>query len=92
MPTKESVEADNPTVRSTTARFKHPRSAGTFTAGAVLCKGWSGLSTFEEVRDAAEILEEIAWLRAEKIPSGEKGGRPRFHYHINPRLQRKEAP
>jgi len=61
-----------------------------FTAGDVLRKGWTGLSMLEEVRDAAEILEDAHWLRSEKISSGEKGGRPRFHYRINPRSLSKE--
>jgi hypothetical protein len=61
-----------------------------FTAGTVLRKGWSGLSTLEEVRDAAEVLEDLHWLRSEKILAGDKGGRPRFHYHINPRLRGEE--
>lgn len=61
-----------------------------FTLSVVLRKGWAELSTLEEVRDAAAILEDLHWLRSEQIPSGHKGGRPRFHYHINPQLPKED--
>lgn len=57
-----------------------------FTLGAVLRKGWSGLTTLDEVRQAADLLEELNWIRAERIESGERGGRPRFHYLVHPNL------
>ena len=57
-----------------------------FTLGAVLRKHWSGLGTLDDVREAADLLEELYWVRAEKGLPGERGGRPRFHYWINPTL------
>jgi putative DNA primase/helicase len=63
-----------------------------FTLGAVLRKSWTGLGTLDDVREAADLLEELHWVRAEKSSPGEKGGCPRFHYRINPRLcDKKEA-
>lgn len=71
-------------------RLKASALPSPFTPSVVLRKGWAGLSTLEEVRDAATILEDLHWLQAEQIPSDRKGGRPRFHYHINPQLPRED--
>ncbi len=60
-----------------------------FTSGTVLQKGWAGLITLEEVREAVLLLEELHWVRGKKGTPGEQGGRPSFHYQINPRLVRK---
>ena len=48
-------------------------------------KGWNGLSTKDEVRDAAELLIDFDWLeaRSETTP-----GRTRTRHHINPNILR----
>ena len=51
-----------------------------FTARAVARKGWSGLTTAEEVRYAAGILQDRGWLKCVEVPTDRvKGGaRPSF--------------
>jgi len=72
--------------RQLAGRIKTGKLPTPFTAHNVYHNGWTGLSTAEDVERAAEILEELFWVRSERIPSGIRGGRPRFHYHINPHL------
>jgi len=60
-----------------------------FTSGTVLRKGWAGLATLDEARDAVLLLEELHWVRLEKGTPGEQGGRPRLRYRINPQLGQK---
>ena len=49
-------------------------------------KGWSGLATTDEVRQAATMLEDYDWLRGEVIPPGAVGGRPSETFRVNPCL------
>ncbi len=76
--------------RQLAERIKVGKLKSPFTPHDVYNKGWVGLSTPEDVEQAARILEEISWVRSEQLPSGVRGGRPRFHYHISPRLMKKE--
>ena len=58
-----------------------------FTARAVARKGWSGLTTAEEVRRAAGILQDRGWIKSVVVPTDrEKGGRPTEVFWIHPRL------
>lgn len=50
-------------------------------------KGWGHLNSLERVKNAAQVLEKVAWVRLMEQPSGEKGGRPAFLLRINPRLE-----
>jgi putative DNA primase/helicase len=61
-----------------------------FTARIVQKKEWAGLTVIDEINEAADILVEHHWLRAQDAPPkpGEgkpRGGRPRsVEYVINP--------
>jgi putative DNA primase/helicase len=68
-------------------RIKAGRLPTPFTPRNVYHNSWMGLSTPEDVERATEVLEDLYWLRAEKIAASQHGGRPRLHYHINPRLR-----
>jgi hypothetical protein len=58
-----------------------------FTARSVARKCWSGLTTDEEVRHAAGIVEDRGWNKGVEVQSDhEKGGRPTELYWIHPRL------
>ena len=49
-------------------------------------KGWPGLQTAEDLREALEILEGLGWVRRFAIkPSG--GGRPSERLHLHPDLR-----
>src|SRR5215204_820042 len=49
-------------------------------------KGWPGLNTAEDLREALEILEGLGWVRRFAIkPSG--GGRPSERLHLHPDLR-----
>jgi putative DNA primase/helicase len=47
-------------------------------------KGWTGLSTSEDVRKAVGILEECGWVRVVEVPTTERGGRPTEQVWVNP--------
>ncbi len=57
-----------------------------FTYREVAKKGWSGLTTSEEVAQAVGILEDRNWVKVVEIPPGPKGGRPSQQVWINPVL------
>lgn len=57
-----------------------------FTPREVVKKGWSGLSTTEEVDKAVGLLEEKGWVQTVEVPSGTQGGRPSTQVWINPAL------
>jgi len=59
---------------------------GPFCCRDVYLKGWSGLNTPEAVRQAAEVLEDVGWLRELPDESGPSGGRPSNRYEVNPRI------
>jgi Protein of unknown function (DUF3987) len=64
----------------------------TFTTREVYLKGWSGLSTPEDVRDALELLEEANWVHRLALPSSPTGGRPAERWEVNPKVTvRKEV-
>lgn len=67
-------------------RVKAGKLPNPFTPREVQQKGWAGLSTPEDIEQAAQVLEDAYWLRSERILASQKGGRPRFHYHINPNV------
>jgi putative DNA primase/helicase len=52
----------------------------------VVKKGWSGLSTTEEVRRAVGILEDRGWVKVVEIPPTLAGGRPGDQVWIHPDL------
>lgn len=58
----------------------------TFTPRLVVQKGWTGLSTTDGVKKAAEVLAEYGWLVAEAVQSDVAGGRPSLRYHVHPKL------
>ena len=49
--------------------------------------GWAWLSTTEDVKRAAAMLEEYGWVRCIVTPAGEKGGRPAETWAINPKAE-----
>jgi hypothetical protein len=56
-----------------------------FTIREVQRKGWSGLTSPEEIRRAVGILEDRGWVRATMV-THEKAGRPTEAFLINPAL------
>lgn len=55
-----------------------------FTVKEVSRPCWTGLTT-EGAQGAIEVLRDLNWLRAEKLPTG---GRDRIEHRINPRVHR----
>jgi putative DNA primase/helicase len=68
------------------AKIKAGKLADGFKTKDVKQKGWSGLSTTEDVRKAAAMLEDYDWLRCDVVPPGAAGGRPSETFRINPCL------
>ena len=57
-----------------------------FTPRLVAVKNWTGLSSTEAVRKAADLLVDYGWLAREVVPAGQLGGRPSDRYLINPSI------
>ena len=49
-------------------------------------KGWPGLQTAEDLREALEILEDLGWVRRFAIKPI-RGGRPSERLHLHPDLR-----
>ena len=58
-----------------------------FTAREVFLKGWTRLTAREEIRDALDRLEALAWVRRRDVrhPTGR---RPTQDWVVNPRVRR----
>jgi putative DNA primase/helicase len=56
----------------------------------VIRKGWSGLTTSQDVELAVGILEDRGWLKSRDVPAKPGGGRPTVEYWINPSLLKEE--
>lgn len=56
-----------------------------FTARDIQIKGWSSLSTNDEVKRAIETLLLYGWVQSEEIRNP-SGGRPTTIYRINPKI------
>ncbi|MES2460015.1 MAG: DUF3987 domain-containing protein [Armatimonadota bacterium] len=55
-----------------------------FTTRLIVKKGWSGLTTTEEVDRAVGLLEDRGWVKTQETTPGEAGGRPSVQIYINP--------
>jgi putative DNA primase/helicase len=60
-----------------------------FSVREVHRKGWSGLSTSEDVTEAVELLEDCGWVRLEERWTG---GRPTRICTVNPKVVRTPPP
>jgi uncharacterized protein DUF3987 len=58
-----------------------------FTGREVYFKGWTGLSEAEVIEAGAAILDDLAWIKTERIKAGLNGGRPTLKYWINPNIK-----
>jgi putative DNA primase/helicase len=69
------------------------QSDGTrFKTGDVVQRGWSSLSTTEDVNRAVTFLEERHWLQFMESPPLAQGGRPEQWIYVHPNLlQEKDA-
>ncbi len=69
-------------------KIKHRKvgASGFFSCRDVYLKGWSGLDSPEAVKQAAEVLQDAAWVRDGSAPSGPFGGRPASRYAVNPKV------
>jgi hypothetical protein len=56
-----------------------------FNLRQVVRKGWSGLSSNEEVERAVALLEDRGWVQTREVKNPE-GGRPTTEIWINPAL------
>jgi hypothetical protein len=57
-----------------------------FTIRDIQRKGWSGLTSQDEVRRAVGILEDRGWVQVATRAPGAKGGRPTEDFWVNPAL------
>lgn len=80
------IMADELAARELGKRIKHGDIGPRFTLRELYRKGWGSLSTPEEARGAAQVLEEFDWLSMEQ-ETGPDGGRPTTTYAVNPRIK-----
>jgi hypothetical protein len=62
-----------------------------FTYRQVAQKGWSGLQSVEEVRQAVGVLEDRGWVKVVDVPTTSRGGRPTEQVWINPAVRREQG-
>ncbi|MFI5458968.1 MAG: DUF3987 domain-containing protein [Isosphaerales bacterium] len=62
-----------------------------FTYRQVAQKGWTNLSTVEEVKRAVGILEDRSWVKVVEVATTDRGGRPSEQVYIHPRLMAEDA-
>jgi len=55
-----------------------------FSCRDIYLKGWSGLDSPENVKQAAEVLQDAGWVRELPSVSRPLGGRPSNKYEVNP--------
>jgi putative DNA primase/helicase len=63
--------------------IRDKRLSSPFTNRDVYRHEWSGLTEPDDVRAATEILEDLSWLRSERLFTP---GRAKLQFHINPQL------
>jgi hypothetical protein len=49
-------------------------------------RGWTGLSTLDEVKSALEVLQELDWVREMHNVGESTAGRPSIRYCVNPKV------
>ena len=60
--------------------------ANPFTYRDVAKKGWTGLTTSEDVRRAVDLLDDRGWVKVVEVPPGDRGGHPSKQVWIHPKL------
>jgi len=68
-------------------RIQTGRLPDPFTTRYVNRMQWSGLSESKDVYTALETLEDAGWIKGKAMPVKQQGGRPRYNYYINPKLE-----
>ncbi len=69
-------------------RIEHGEVADGITLRELYTRGWKGLKAEGVTRDALDALENLGWVRVEKVPTGPEGGRPSARIRIHPELRR----
>jgi len=85
------IRKDVSTVHRLAKKICAQKLENPFTAREVYLKGWTGLSEAEVIEAGAAILDDLGWLKTEKIAAGANGGRPTVRYRINPKLMNGKA-
>jgi hypothetical protein len=63
-----------------------------FTARHVYRPQWMGLTNHTDVEAALELLEDLGWVRSQRLGQAPQGGRPTIVYHINPKVLKASKP
>ncbi|MBC7835119.1 MAG: DUF3987 domain-containing protein [Phycisphaerales bacterium] len=77
------LQPDVAAAKALVARVRCGDIADGFAPREVYRKGWSGLSSREEVKGAVELLMDLGWLEEERAPTP---GRTGTTYRINPKI------
>lgn len=76
-----AVMPETGAARTLLAKIRSGALGASFTTREASRRHWSGLTTSDAVRNAAELLVDYEWLRHEIVPTG---GRPTDRYDVNP--------
>jgi hypothetical protein len=79
----QGCEPGLPAATSLATRLVTEKLESGFTLRDVYRRGWSGLTTKEDVLTAVNVLIDLDWLRPESLPTG---GAPKTVYHVNPKV------
>lgn len=71
--------------RELAGKITKGKLTGEFSTRDVYLKGWSGLSTPDEVRAALRLLEDAGWIRQAAVEK--PGGRPPERWRVNPKVK-----
>lgn len=81
-----AISREEKSARELGRRIRNGDLPSPFSARDVYRRGWANLGRSELAEAALRVLVDLGWLREERQPSGDHGGRPTVHYHINPKL------
>ena len=79
-----STGADFVSARALARKLKSKGLPATFKLRDVYRNGWANLSTLDEARVAAEILEDYDWIHSQAQATTAAGGRPTTVFTTNP--------
>jgi hypothetical protein len=78
------IAAEADIARAILARIRKGSLQDGFTARDITQRGWSNLSDREQVQAGLDLLANNGWLAEIEHKGGQRGGRPKVTYRINP--------
>lgn len=77
------LRSDDDAARMLVAKLEAGAVPSPFTERDIKRKAWGGLDD-TNIGPALEVLQELGYIRKERVAAGAAGGRPTFRYHLHP--------